>query len=81
MATLIVMGREFGLSFSLMRLLGITSFKQGISLKYGIPLTELGFNAKLSGGQLGSFSSNFTLIDTFLKTDLEWSFLQNKRET
>lgn len=41
------MGKNLGFSFSLSRLLGVQTFKQGIARKTGIPTTKHGFNAKL----------------------------------
>jgi hypothetical protein len=41
------MGKKLGFSFSLKRLLGITSLKQSVARSTGIPLTRHGLNAKI----------------------------------
>ena len=41
------MGKKFGFSFSLSRLIGLSTFKRGISRKTGIPTTKKGMNEKL----------------------------------
>jgi hypothetical protein len=41
------MGKKFGLSFSLSRLIGLSTFKRSISRKTGITTTKKGMNEKL----------------------------------
>jgi len=41
------MGKKYGISFSFKRLIGYTYIKQLIARRTGIPLTKIGFNAKL----------------------------------
>lgn len=41
------MGKKFGVSFSLSRLVGLSAAKQKIARKTGIPTTKIGMNAKI----------------------------------
>lgn len=41
------MGKKFGISFSLSRLIGLSSAKQKVARKTGIPTTKIGMNAKI----------------------------------
>ncbi len=41
------MGKKFGISFSLSRLIGLSSAKQKLARKTGIPTTKMGMNAKI----------------------------------
>ena len=41
------MKRKLGFSFSLKRALGLSGFKQGISMKTGVPMTKYGLQRKV----------------------------------
>ena len=41
------MGKKYGIGFSFWRLIGVSSFKQKISRKSGIPTTKKGMNEKI----------------------------------
>ena len=42
-----IMGKKFGFSFSLSRLIGLSTFKRSISKKTGVPTTKKGMNEKV----------------------------------
>jgi hypothetical protein len=54
------MGRKFGISFSWKRALGISSMKQKISRKIGIPLTRQGRQRKV--GRMMGCLTNISII-------------------
>lgn len=47
--------KKYGFSFSLKRLLGITTFKQKISKQTGIPTTKQGIQSKIGRNILNFF--------------------------
>ncbi len=48
------MGKKFGISFSLKRAIGISSLRQSISKKIGIPTTKGGLERKVGSILLNS---------------------------
>ncbi len=41
------MGKKYGISFSLSRLIGVQTVKQKVARKTGVPTTKLGFQRKI----------------------------------
>ena len=49
------MGKKYGISFSIWRLLGVSALKQNISRKTGVPLTKKGMNEKIGRNIINFF--------------------------
>ena len=50
-----IMGKKYGISFSIWRLLGVSAFKQKVSRKTGVPLTKRGMNEKVGRSIINMF--------------------------
>jgi len=49
------MGKKYGVSFSIWRLIGVSAFKQKVSRKSGVPLTKKGMNEKVGRSIINMF--------------------------
>jgi len=49
------MGKKYGVSFSIWRLIGLSAFKQRVSRKTGVPLTKRGMNEKVGRSIINMF--------------------------